>query len=600
MKKTAHPLPAQGAPFGAHPAFLGLTAAQPFAWRSLAAWAQQAWSRPRTAQTVALILAAWLCLTANWALWLMPWRVQGYSGSPWSLLLILIPIVFACVSLLFSLTAWPRGMKPVWIALLVLATFGQYFMLNYGTVIDKGMVLNVFQTDLHESADLFNPQMVLQLFFIAGLPSLWLIRLKVIGDGALRNALRTAALLVGSLALLAAVMLPTYRVLAPVVRNNTTMRFMINPANSLIALADAKLKPLFVRPKPFVSITGGAVLGASYGPANAATAVASTTANKPPLFVLVVGETGRGDHYALNGYGRDTNPELAKLPVVSWSNAHSCATNTRESLPCMFSPLAKADYDKRRADNDTLLDVLQAAGLAVLWVDNQAGCKGVCDRVASASTEDAQRTPAGQQLCTDGECLDEMLLEGLDARIAKLPQAQRDKGVVLVLHEMGSHGPAYYRRSSAATKAFQPECATNALSSCTHEQLINVYDNSIRYNDHFLAKTTEWLQQHKAQYQTGMLYLSDHGESLGEGGIYLHGLPYMIAPEEQKHIAVIAWLDTLAARTGVDTACLARTHDTPVTHDNLYHTVLGLMDVHSPTYQPALDMFQACRSSQGA
>ncbi|KAF1021140.1 MAG: Phosphoethanolamine transferase EptA [Paracidovorax wautersii] len=548
------------------------------------------WRQPRHAQTVALVLAVWLVLTANWPLWTMLPRLDGYSGSVAWLVLMFAPLALAGCTLLLAFVAWPRGMKPLWMLLLVLAAVVQYFMLSYGTVIDTSMVLNVFQTNASESRALFNPRLLLQVLLVAGLPCLWLAQVPVVRDGFWRNLARTLGLMLACLALMAAVVLPAYRELAPVVRNNMTLRFVLNPVNAVLGVINVKVKPLFSHPRPFASIAAGAALGASYTQAGAASA-------KPPLFVLVVGETGRGDHYALNGYARDTNPELTKLGVQSWHNAWSCGTNTQASVPCMFSHLGKDAFEHRAVDYDNLLDVLQAAGLGVLWVDNQAGCKGVCERVPNDSTADRADTADGQRLCSDGECLDEMLLGGLDERVAKLPPERRQRGVVVVLHQMGSHGPAYYRRSSTEsnTKVFLPECTTNALANCTQEALINVYDNSIRYNDRMLAQTIGWLKQHAVANEVGLLYLSDHGESLGEMGIYLHGLPYAIAPDAQKHIAVINWPGTLAARTRIDPQCVNGTLDTRVTHDNMYHTVLGLMDVQSPTYQRQLDMFQSCR-----
>lgn len=559
------------------------------ALRRLRAAAVRQWRRPRSAQGVALVLAAWLALAANWPLWRMLGHLDGYQGPAGWLFVIFGPLAFSGLALLLSFTAWPRGMKPLWMLVMLLAAAGQYFMLGYGTVIDKSMVLNVFQTDLRESADLLDPRLAAALLLVAGPPCLWLAQVRVLRGGVWRNLARTLGLMLASLALMAAVVLPAYRELAPLVRSNMSLRFMLNPANSVLAVLDAKVKPLFRHPRPFASITAGAALGPSHARAAAA--------GRTPLFVLVVGETGRGDHYALNGYARDTNPELSRLPVLSWRRAHSCGTNTLASVPCMFSHLGKAGYERRTADYDNLLDVLQAAGLGVIWVDNQAGCKGVCERVRSFSTADRADTPAGRRLCAGGECLDEILLDGLDERIAALPPAQRRHGVVVVLHEMGSHGPAYFRRSPPESKAFTPECTTSALADCAHGELINVYDNSIRYNDHVLAATIAWLQRHELRHDVGMLYLSDHGESLGEYGLYLHGLPYAMAPEEQKHIAFIGWPGTLAARTRVDVACLGRMLDAPLTHDNLYHTVLGLMDVRSPTYQPALDAFGACRKA---
>ncbi|RZI96266.1 MAG: phosphoethanolamine transferase, partial [Rubrivivax sp.] len=319
---------------------------------------------------------------------------------------------------------------------------------------------------------------------------------------------------------------------------------------------------------------------------------------KPPLFVLVVGETARGDHFGLNGYGRDTTPVLKSHGVYSWHHAQSCGTSTAASVPCMFSHMGKQGFEARKSDHENLLDVLQAAGLAVLWVDNQGGCKGVCDRVPHASTADAQNTPRGHALCEGGECLDEMLLNGLDARIAQLPAERRARGVVVVLHPIGSHGPAYFKRSDAQAKRFQPECRDIALDRCGQGELVNAFDNSIAYTDRFLGGVIDWLQAREAQHQTAMLYMSDHGESLGEYGIYLHGMPYAFAPDEQKRVAMVLWPGTLARRSGVVQGCLPGQLDAPVTHDSLYPTVLGLLDVQTPTYRPALDALQPCREGQ--
>jgi lipid A ethanolaminephosphotransferase len=196
----------------------------------------------------------------------------------------------------------------------------------------------------------------------------------------------------------------------------------------------------------------------------------------------------------------------------------------------------------------------------------------------------------------DGECFDEALLSGLDARLAALPAAARERGVLIVLHQMGSHGPAYYKRSPPDRKPFQPECTTNSLQQCDHAALINAYDNSIAYTDHMLADSIVWLKQHETQYEPSMYYVSDHGESLGENGIYLHGLPYSIAPREQTHVPMVVWLSPGAqAEGGPAMACLQAKRDTPLTHDNLFHSSLGLLGIRAAEYKPALDAFAACR-----
>ena len=263
----------------------------------------------------------------------------------------------------------------------------------------------------------------------------------------------------------------------------------------------------------------------------------------------------------------------------------------------MFSSLGKTAFENRKDEHENLLDVLQASGLAVFWIENQSGCKDVCNRVPNASAVTALSADKKAALCDGDECLDDALLEGLDERLAALPPERRSKGVVLVMHQMGSHGPAYYKRSTPDVKQFLPECRTNALAECGHTELVNGYDNSILYTDRFLGRTIDWLKTQSKDYDTAMLYQSDHGESLGEFGLFLHGLPYSIAPEVQKHIPLVAWFgDDMVKRQKLSSACLKGELDKPFTHDNLFHTALGVMDVQSPTYKPTLDMFAACRA----
>jgi lipid A ethanolaminephosphotransferase len=261
----------------------------------------------------------------------------------------------------------------------------------------------------------------------------------------------------------------------------------------------------------------------------------------------------------------------------------------------MFSHLGRKAFNASGQPQENLTDLLQRAGYAVLWLDNQAGCKGICARVPNAMAGEPVGGDAHalQGLCdAEGECFDDALLRGLDQRLAALPAERRAKGTVLVLHQMGSHGPAYFKRSPSANKRFLPECTTNVLQQCEHDALINAYDNSIAYTDHVLAGAIDWLKTHERDHAPAMLYVSDHGESLGENNLYLHGLPYAVAPREQTHVPMVIWLPA-ADPLG---PCLAAQTAKPLSHDNLFHTVLGLVGVRAKEYQPALDMTAGCRT----
>ncbi|MBS0391656.1 MAG: phosphoethanolamine--lipid A transferase [Proteobacteria bacterium] len=542
---------------------------------------------PLSAQQVVLRLSIYLVLVANWPLWLQLARIGGAPGMYWRSAAALAVLTVCGMVAIFAFFAWTRGMRLLWWLVVLVAALAQYYMLTYSVVMDPGMAANVLQTDAREVADLLSLRMLVAVLAVVALPSWWLLRVRIPAMQPLRQIWRNLVLLALALGVAAGTVAAASRDLAPLMRNHPQLRYLMNPLASLYSTTWSVVHPLFARSGTLVPMTQGAALGASYA-----------SAAKPLLFVLVVGETARADHFSINGYGRDTTPELAKRSVMSWRQVRSCGTSTLASLPCMFSPLGKSGFESRDNEYENLLDVVQAAGLAVLWLDNQSGCKDVCDRVPHAAAADGLSEQARKSLCEGGECRDEAMLHDLDARLAAMPAAERERGVLLVMHQMGSHGPAYYKRSSGAAKRFMPECRTEVLANCAQGELVNAYDNSIAATDIFLGQTIDWLRSQSARYDTGMLYLSDHGESLGEYGLFLHGMPYAVAPDAQKHVPMVAWLDgDLLRRDHLSAACLRAGTDTHLTHDNLYHTMLGLLDVQSPSYRRALDAFDSCRSA---
>jgi len=546
------------------------------------------WPLALMRRPLGLMLAAslWMATVGNWALWQELARLGALRGGAGvGLGVSLALMVTAGLLMLQSLLAWRWTLKPVLVVLLLATAAGTHFMLAYRIVIDSTMLTNVLQTDVREAGDLFSLRLLATLGVMGVLPALLVWRLPLEHGRWTRRLGHNLLLLAAAVALLVAATLASFQALSATMRNHKHVRYLINPLNAVYALGDLASQPLRRNTRVLLPLGTDAALG----PRHAAAAAAG---GKPPLLLLVVGETARADHFALNGYGRPTNPALAALPVVSWRNAWACGTSTAASLPCMFSHLGREGFADRKADHENLLDVAQRAGLAVLWLDNQAGCKGLCDRVPNASTT-ALQDPA---LCGEGECHDEILLQGLDERLAALPAERRARGVLLVMHQMGSHGPAYFKRTPAARKPFGPECTSTALQDCDRAQLVNAYDNTIAYTDHVLARAIAWLQQRSAVNDTALLYVSDHGESLGENNLYLHGLPYALAPDAQKRVPWITWLSPgYAQRHGLEMACLQARADAPVAHDHYFHSVLGLLDVRTSAYQPALDAYAACR-----
>ena len=537
--------------------------------------------RPRVAPA-ALVAGSglWMATAGNAPLW-RELDALGLLTQPsgWLLAGALGLMIASLLVALLSLLAWRWTLKPAILVLLLATAVGAHFMLSYHIVIDSTMVVNVLQTDQRESAALLGWGFLGSLLWGALIPGWVVWRVRTDTRPWPRQALRNLGMTAGALALFAGVVLASFQPLASTMRNHKHLRYLLNPLNTLYAVGDVAAQPLRRPPGPVQPLGTDARLAAS-------------TSTKPALLVLVLGETARAANFGLNGYERPTTPELAREDVVSFREAFSCGTSTASSVPCMFSNLGRAGFDGRQRDSENLLDVLQHAGLAVLWIDNQAGCKGVCERVPNVSTSSAK----DPQLCgTDGECLDAILLKDIDARVNALPAERRARGVVLVMHQMGSHGPAYSRRSPREYKRFTPECASINLQECSREQVVNAYDNSIAYTDHVLASAIGWLKQRQDQYDTAMVYLSDHGESLGENNLYLHGMPYSLAPDVQKRVPWITWLSPgFARRTGLATECLRGRVDAPVSHDNYFHSVLGLMQVQTSVYQRGLDAYAPC------
>jgi lipid A ethanolaminephosphotransferase len=525
------------------------------------------------------VLAAslWMASVGNAPLW-RELAALGLLGaqSGWLLALCLGGTLTAILFALLSLLAWRPLLKPAIGLLLAATAFGAYFMWTFRVVIDGAMATNTLQTDWHEARALLTPQLAVVVAFGWLLPA-WLLWRAPIAYGPWKpRALRNTAAAAAALLVAVGLVLLSFQPLASTMRNHKEVRYLLNPLNSLYAFGQ--------------SAVGGKRRPPGVVPLGTDARVA-VTGNKPPLLVLVLGETGRSGNFGINGYARDTTPELAKAGVASFRNAWSCGTSTAASVPCMFSHFGREAYAGRERDSENVIDVLQHAGLAVLWLDNQpGGCKGVCDRVPTVDVS-ASKDPA---LCASGECLDGILLKGLDQRIAALPADRRARGVVLVMHQMGSHGPAYSLRSPAAFKRFQPECTSSHLPDCDAETVRNAYDNTIAYTDHVLGSTIAWLRG-RADFDTALLYVADHGESLGENNLYLHGLPYAIAPDVQKHVPWVTWLSPgFEQRSGVTVACLRGSADALVTHDNLFHSVLGLLQVSTKVYQRRLDAYAAC------
>lgn len=480
--------------------------------------------------------------------------------------------------LLVSLFSQRRILKPVLLLLLLVSAGVLYFSNSYGTIIDRHMIENVWETDSKEASGLLNVGLFSYLFIFGLLPAWVIMRMPISWLAGKRDLIRYILQLLLTLLAITVLLFSSYQDFASFFRNHRVIKNMATPLNVIAAVGGfASHKLHATQLGPFNPVGQDAVLTPSAQP------------HKPTLLVLVIGETARADHFGINGYQRNTTPYLAAANIVNFPKATSCGTATAVSVPCMLSWMDRAHYKEGPAKNsNNLLDILKIAGVKVTWEDNNSGCKDMCNRVPHQQYPDP-KFPSDN--CHNKACYDDVLLDNLRRNVSR--NGLHDQ--VIVLHQVGSHGPEYYQRSQPGNKKFTPECKTGELQLCQSQDIINAYDNTIVETDHFLGSVIQHLVQYSGKYDTAMIYLSDHGESLGENNIYLHGLPYWIAPEAQKHIPFVIWL---APQTYQDKAlnqtCLQNRSQSPVSQDSLFHSVLSLMNVSTKIYQSKLDVFANC------
>ena len=475
-------------------------------------------------EIVVLAVIAWTIATVNGA-W---WGAVG-AGRAWAdpaNWLFMLAAFVALVALHFALLARWRIAGPSAVAhrVVIASAATVYFMRNYAVMLDPTMIQNILETDTREARELLSWSIVGSVLLWSALPLafIWCVRIEHrpwMRAFAARTACMAGAIVVAVLAVLLG-----------------SRSHVPDAQSTRAALSHHAGQPdLRARGAAGEGARDTSMVRAPLG-TDARLLRVGMAAPKPRVFVLVVGETARAANFSLLGYPRVTTPELARMDIAAFRNVRSCGTSTEVSVPCMFSPFGRADYDETRIRNtEGLLNVLARAGYSVEWIDNQSGCKGVCKGEGIEYRKiDPKRDP---DLCSRDECLDGILVRALAAELANVT-----RDTVIVLHMMGNHGPAYFKRYPPAFRRFTPDCGTAELRKCTRNEVVNAYDNAILYTDHVIASLVDALANRSASLDTALLYVSDHGESLGEAGMYLHGLPYSIAPDTQKQVPMIAWV----------------------------------------------------------
>lgn len=528
-----------------------------------------------------LILAIWLGLILNYSFFEKINKLTPYQGIKAMLLLAAtIIVIIAVYNLLLQLINWRWSAKFFSTLLIIIGGLSAYFVNSLGVIITPDQIQNLLQTDVKEAKDLWSIRLVIWILFFIIFPLSVVAILRIEQEPLQKNILKKAITSLVSLIVIGVLLFCFYVDYAAIFRENRDLKSMISPQNTIASTLSYYKKKSPKEKLPLI-----------YYGEDAHVVQIAAAAKHRKLMVLVVGETARAESFSLNGYKKNTNPELSKLNIINFSQVSSCGTATAVSVPCMFSGMTRKDYDEQLASHrEGLLDIAQRAGYKITWIDNNSGCKGTCDRVEEYQIPQVLK----QKWCdASGECLDEILVDSLREYLKNIDKNDT-KSHLIVLHQVGSHGPAYFKRSKAPYQPFQPMCNSNAIQGCSTTELHNSYDNSIVYTDHVLSQIIQTLKQ-KTDYQTGFWYVSDHGESTGEHGLYLHGAPYTMAPSQQTHIPMLMWFsEGWQLNNTKQVACLKTQANQILSHDNIFPSLLSLLDIKTKVIESKNDLLKNC------
>ena len=521
------------------------------------------------------LLSFYFLLLLNISFWRFIFVHAEPTGLTGYLFMASIPLlIFTLLYLTFSLLTLPYVGKPILILILLISAGVNYLSYQFGVFIDADMVRNTFETNPGEVKDLIALRSLLWFFVLGVIPSVLLWKTKITFSPFWKELL-TRLKRCGLVLLCLILFTPfVYKQYASFGRNNNQVRRLVIPLNYIYATF-RYFQIEHQNKRPFTKLD------------EAAEHVPYPDEEKT-VFILILGETARAQNFSLNGYDRETNPLLKKQDIVNFRHVQSAGTSTAFSVPAIFSFTPRSRFSPTDAKyTENLLDLLQQTGYEILWKENDNGCKGVCQRVPNVEMDVKDK-----RFCDGTYCHDEILLEGLEDYLANF----QGNNLFIVLHTIGSHGPTYFRRYPEQFKKFTPTCDTEEIQTCTQEQIVNTYDNTILYTDYIVSSVIDILKKFPA-YESGLLYVSDHGESLGENGVYLHGVPYAIAPKEQTSVPMVLWMSEVMKKSDhLDYECLKKKAQTgQFSHDNLSHSILSLMEVDSRVYDPKMDFFDECR-----
>ncbi len=420
-----------------------------------------------------------------------------------------------------------------------------YFIVTYGVIIDETMIGNILNTKFEESSSFFSFGLIMYLILLGVIPSILIIKTKIIKVKFTKFLIHTV--------------LNFIFIVLFVYLNSSRWLWIDNNSKVLGGLA---------MPWSYVVNTSGFYLHKSQeNQQEILLPDATVKDNKKSISVLVIGESARSQNFSLYGYEKDTNPLLSKINNVYSYKANSCATYTRGGVKCIL------EHKQSNELYEILPNYLFRNDVEVIWRTTNWGEPPVNIKNYQ-KREDLEKLSIGE-----GSKYDEILLSGLREQIL----ASKKNKILLVLHTSTSHGPTYNKKYPPQFNKFTPVCESVELAKCTQEELINAYDNTILYTDYILATLIGELKQ-LDEYSSSMFYVSDHGESLGENNLYMHGIPASIAPKEQLEIPFIVWLS--------DNNSKELKNNEVVSQHNIFHSVLDFLAIESPIYDENMSIFK--------
>lgn len=420
-----------------------------------------------------------------------------------------------------------------------------YFINTYSVIIDESMIGNVLNTNYSESSSFFSIKLVLYVVFLGILPSIFIIKAKII----------------------------TVTVKKFLVSISLTLLFLLtlafaNASNWLWIDKNSKTLGGLAMPWSYaVNIPLFYIHQFKKNEKEILLPDATIKDNQKSVVILVIGESARSENFSLYGYPKNTNPLLSKIPNVSHFNATSDATYTTAGVKSIV------EHENTDELYEILPNYLYRNNVDVIWRTTNWGEPPV-------HIKNYQNREALMPNCKGDGCdYDGILLSGLKEQIL----ASKKNKILIVLHTSTSHGPTYSKKYPAQFEIFKPVCNSVELGNCSHTELVNAYDNTIVYTDYLLANVIKDLKQLQ-EYKSAMIFVSDHGESLGENNLYMHGLPRSIAPKQQYEIPFIVWTSDNSARQMKPNKIL--------TQNYVFHSVLNFLNIQSPVYKEQMNIFK--------